>query len=500
MLKLTRIRTENAACGVTTDSRQPRISFALSSDRSGRSLERYRIVVRRGAEIFWDSGELRDGKQIAIVYGGSPLEAFREYTVSVEAVDNGGERAIGETHFSTGRLGTPWQARWITDAGVPVPEKSSPAPLLFRKTVCLRERPVSAKIYATALGIYQVAVNGRKLGDRYFAPGFTSYLYRAQYQVLPLEDLHAGDNEIAVRVGAGWAVGAFTLTRTNRTYADTPSLLMELRVRYADGSEEVIGTDPSWQVSREGRVRFADWYDGEVYDATVDETKISYHGADLAKLRGEPEIIAEYGAPVRAIQQLEPVSVSKAPSGELLYDFGQNFAGVIEAEIQGRAHQKIVFRHAEVLADGELFVKPLRTAKARVEYICAEGSQRYSPTMTYMGFRYVGVRGIQPEDLKLTALVLSSGMEETGYFHCSDERLNALQRNIRWSGRSNFVDIPTDCPQRDERMGWTGDIAVFASTACFNFDMSRFLEKWLLDLASEQAEGGALPMTVNFPK
>ena len=359
MLKLTRIRTENAACGVTTDSRQPRISFALSSDRSGRSLERYRIVVRRGAEIFWDSGELRDGKQIAIVYGGSPLEAFREYTVSVEAVDNGGERAIGETHFSTGRLGTPWQARWITDAGVPVPEKSSPAPLLFRKTVCLRERPVSAKIYATALGIYQVAVNGRKLGDRYFAPGFTSYLYRAQYQVLPLEDLHAGDNEIAVRVGAGWAVGAFTLTRTNRTYADTPSLLMELRVRYADGSEEVIGTDPSWQVSREGRVRFADWYDGEVYDATVDETKISYHGADLAKLRGEPEIIAEYGAPVRAIQQLEPVSVSKAPSGELLYDFGQNFAGGDSGESapedrlparRGAGRRGIV---CEALADGE---------------------------------------------------------------------------------------------------------------------------------------------------
>ena len=495
MLNISEIRIENQTHGIVTDRKRPRFSFALSSDRQGCRLDQYRIRVACGETLLWDSGERDDKKQIAIVYEGKPLSPFTTYTVTISATDNFGETAEASAAFSTGRLDTPWAAKWITDTTLPVPEKSSPAPLLFRRRFALRETPVRAWINATALGVYELSLNGGKLGEEYFAPGFTSYLHQMQYQTYEVAGLQAGENELKVRVGAGWAVGAFTYTRHNQTYADTPSLLLELHMQYADGREEVLCSDESWEVSRDGALRFADFYDGEVYDATIDEDAISYKPADIAVRRAQSSIEAAYGAPVRAIRRLEPVAVFSSPNGERLYDFGQNFAGVIDAEITGKQGQTISFRHAEVLENGELFTKPLRTAKARIDYTCREGRQRYSPTMTYMGFRYVGVRGIVEKDLKLSALVLSSDVGETGRFSCSDERLNQLQHNIQWGGRSNFVDIPTDCPQRDERMGWTGDIAVFARTACFNFNMSRFLEKWLRDLSSEQTESGALPMT-----
>lgn len=494
MLYMTKIRIENAESGVVTDSKKPRFSFSLSSDKNSVRLVSYRITVLSAEETVWDSGERTDGKQISILYCGKALKPFADYKVIITATDNFGESAEGEAEFTTGRLDTPWQAKWITDTDDTAPEKSSPTPLLFKKTVTLRKSPVKASICATALGIYELRLNGERLGDRYFAPGFTSYLNQIQYDTYSAA-LFKGENTITAGVGAGWAVGAFTYTRTNKTYADVPSLLLELRVEYADGTIETIGTDETWLVSCEGRMRFADWYDGEVYDATVDESKIAFRPAEITAPRGNPKILAAYGSPVRVRERFEPVNVTRAPSGELVYDFGQNFAGVIYAEIDGRRGQTITFRHAEVLEGGELFTKPLRTAKAQAVYICADGEQIYSPTMTYMGFRYVGVSGIDEDKLKLSALALSSDVAETGYFRCSDERLNQLQHNIRWGGLSNFVDIPTDCPQRDERMGWTGDIAVFAQTAAFNFDMSRFLEKWLVDLQSEQDESGALPMT-----
>ena len=181
----------------------------------------------------------------------------------------------------------------------------------------------------------------------------------------------------------------------------------------------------------------------------------------------------------------------------LVYDFGQNFAGVVRLKLRGRKGQKIVVRHAEILnPDGTLNTAFLRSAKARIAYTCTDGEQTYSPRFTYMGFRYVGVEGIEAENIDMTAVALYSDLADNGGFSCSNEMLNQLQSNIRWGAKSNFVDIPTDCPQRDERMGWTGDIAVFSPTACYNFDMSRFLEKWMLDVQAEQLRGGGIPNTV----
>ncbi len=224
--------------------------------------------------------------------------------------------------------------------------------------------------------------------------------------------------------------------------------------------------------------------------------KAIWKNADVTAPRGNPDIIAQYGYPVRMQEAKKLISCAVSPSGELIYDFGQNFAGVISAQIQGTKGQTVVFRHAEVLVDGELFVKSLRTAKATATYICKNGQQSYSPRLTYMGFRYVGVSGITKDNLDLSGLVLHSDFEEVGSFECSNVMINQLQSNIQWGGKSNFVDIPTDCPQRDERQGWTGDIAVFARTACYNFDMSRFIDKWLLDMQKEQGSGGGLPMVI----
>ena len=217
--------------------------------------------------------------------------------------------------------------------------------------------------------------------------------------------------------------------------------------------------------------------------------KGGYHPA-----RSNPKILAQYGPPVRAMGQMFPVSVNKSESGELIYDFGQNFSGVIYAKIRGEHGHRITFRHAEVLVNGELFVKSLRTAKATAAYVCLDGEQVYSPRLTYMGFRYVGVMGIQLKTWNSQPWYYTR-TGKTGLSY-SNELIDRLQENIRWSGKSNFVDIPTNCPQRDERQGWTGDIAVFASTASFNFDMGRFLNKWLMDMRAEQGRGGGIPMVI----
>jgi alpha-L-rhamnosidase len=218
--------------------------------------------------------------------------------------------------------------------------------------------------------------------------------------------------------------------------------------------------------------------------------------ATRERVKIKPELICDYGAPVKAHELFKPISVTEK-DGKLIYDFGQNFAGVVRFTVNGKQGQKIVIKHAEILtSDGDLNTAFLRSAKCEITYICKDGKQTYMPCATYMGFRYVSVTGVNKDDIEIEGVALYSAIGQNGSFTCSNENINQLQSNIVWSGKSNFVDIPTDCPQRDERMGWTGDIAVFASTACFNFDMRRFLDKWLKDVRAEQTRGGGIPNTV----
>ena len=486
MLKIAWIKINNLKDWCITDS-APNISFALESDLPGESLKNALIT----------SGEWRilTTDQINNLYGGE-LRPFTTYTVHITAYGTSGEVTQGSASFSTGRLDTPWQAQWITDAGYDFPDKLSPVPMSFRKIFSITKPVRRAWINASALGVYELILNGEKVGKDYFAPGFTSYEHHIQYQSYEVITQLNANNILTAVVAGGWAAGAFNYKRKNKISADRQAFICELYVEYEDGRVEILGSDSSWEVTEDGPYRMAEWYDGETYDATVNADQICWRKADITHPRKNPALIAQYGCPVRIQEVKIPISCTLSPSGELIYDFGQNFAGVVSAVISGQYGQKITFRHAEVLVNGELFVKSLRTAKATATYICRDGEQTYSPKLTYMGFRYVGVSGIKPEDLKLTALVLHSDFEETGDFECSNEIVNKLQSNIRWSGKSNFVDIPTDCPQRDERQGWTGDFAVFARTACYNFDISRFVDKWLNDMRAEQGRGGGLPMVI----
>jgi len=391
------------------------------------------------------------------------------------------------------------KAKWISDNSfVFSGKKTSPHPMLFKKEFSLQGIIKSAQIVATALGIYELELNGEKVGNQFFAPGFTSYAHYLQYQVYDVTDYLKQENELLVTVAGGWAVGSYTMSRKNKFYGDRQALLLEIHLEYEKGEKMVLGTDTDWQVCENGSILEADLYDGETVDATIEMHKLSFRQATPEKLRIKPMLSIQTDGGVKVHEVLRPISVGHTPSGKLLYDFGQNFAGVVQLRIcNAKNGQQITVKHAEVLnKHGELNTKFLRTAKATVTYICKEGAQEYHPRFTYMGFRYITVEGIEEENIEVSGFVLYSDIEQIGNFKCSNEMLNRLQENIRWSAKSNFVEIPTDCPQRDERLGWTGDIAVFAQTACFNFDMEKFLRKWLRDVRAEQLPTGGIPNTV----
>ena len=393
-----------------------------------------------------------------------------------------------------------WKGAWISDPGYQFESPASPVPMMFRRRFSL-DRHASLEVFATAMGVFDLYLDGQRLHDDYFSPGFTDYSAHLQYIRCEAAELPKGEHELLAVVAGGWAVGRSThvddTTKSrSKLSADRQALLCDLQLVYGDRQREILGTDERWEVTEDGPWRFADFYDGEVYDARVDRSGLNWRPAAPEKLRVNPCICARYGEKVSAHEVLEPVAWLEASSGELIADFGQNITGVVSFRLSGKAGQAIVFRHAEALEHGELYVRNLRSAKQELRYICREGEQEYSPRFTYMGFRYVGIRGVRKEDIALKAIAVYSDLETVGAFRCSNEDLNQLQSNLVWSGKDNFVDIPTDCPQRDERQGWTGDIALFASTACFNFDMSRFLEKWLLDLKSEQGPTGAIPFVI----
>ncbi len=489
MLKIRDLKIENQTHDIVTDQLRPRISYYVESDRKETNILNGHIQI--------GDWSLDTTEHVAVMYDGPQLTPYSSYTVHVEIEDDQGNIAKASNTFSTGKLETPWEAKWITDGEYTFKgQKKSPKTMTFKKVFTSDKKIKSAKVYATALGIYELNLNGKKVGNDYFAPGFTAYKHHLQYQVYDITSDIKSSNELTAIVGGGWAVGPFTYVRRTRVFAKKQAFLCEIRITYTDGSTEVISTDSSWDVTLDGNYVETEFYDGEVYDATIDISKINFHKASLAKVSIKPDITATYGAMVKHMETLKPIGHHKSNQGTLIYDFGQNFAGVISIKINAKKGQRIVFRHAEILMNGELYTEPLRSAKQEIVYIAKEGEQVYSPRMTFMGFRFVSVEGIASEDLEITGLVLYSDIETTGQFECSNSDLNQLQRNITWSAKSNFIDIPMDCPQRDERMGWTGDIGLFASTAAYNFDMSRFLEKWLIDVKVEQRRGGGIPVIV----
>lgn len=489
MLSIASFSIEGFNHEIITDNPHPRFSFYVNSDHEGTVIE--------SAVVEFDNGySLNLPDELGAEYHGPALKPFSSYLATLIVKTEQGDTATKELQFCTGRMGLDWVGKFITDGEYTFTEKKiSPRPMIFKRTFEVKKEFKRVLILATAFGIYELDVNGKKAGNRYFAPGFTSYEHQLMYQTYDVTDLIKEQNEVIFNVAGGWAVGSFVFSRVNRISADKQSLLVDIGIEYADGTTEIIGSDESFLVSTKSPYTMVDIYDGEDYDASLELKDIPFHKAVLAKNRYTPKLIADYGAPVIDHETLTPVSKNVLADGTIVYDFGQNFAGVVEAHISGaKKGDKIIFRHAEVLkSDGSLNTDLLRSARGGADYICKEGDQVYVPRMAYMGFRYIGVKGIDPERIEVKARVRYSDIPLTGSFECSDERINRLQQNILWSSKSNFVEIPTDCPQRDERMGWTGDIALFAKTACWNFDMGVFLRKWLKDLRAEQLPTGGVP-------
>ncbi|MGH3102213.1 MAG: family 78 glycoside hydrolase catalytic domain, partial [Thermoleophilia bacterium] len=338
-----------------------------------------------------------------------------------------------------------------------------------------------------AHGLYEAKLNGHRVGDQVLAPGWTSYAHRLRYQTYDVTDLvREGGNDLDVLLGNGWYRGRLGWDGRRGHYGDRLALLAQLEVTTSDGQVIRLGTDASW-MARESGVLADDLYDGQRTDLrprSGDRSDaVEVVDADLARL------VAPDGPPVRVTQTLPATAVFSSPSGATLVDFGQNLVGWVRLRVRDQAQgQEVVVRHAEVLEHGELGVRPLRTAKATDSYLLAGGPlEVLEPSLTFHGFRYAEIGGlpeVRVEDVE--AVVVGSDLRRTGWFASSDPQLDRFHENVVWGMRGNFVDVPTDCPQRDERLGWTGDIQVFAPTASFLFDSAGFLSSWLADLAAEQ--------------
>lgn len=386
-------------------------------------------------------------------------------------------------------------ALWITSSkemGDNCPE--------FIKHFTLSEKIKSATLAVTAIGVYEAHINGKRVGDFILAPGCTVYRKRLQYQEYDVTDMLSGDNFISICVGTGWHRGRISAGCEDINKMPC-AVIAKLKVTYDDGTEEVFITDDGWRV-RKSKILFSDIYDGEIYDATAvceDEYDVSILN-ELSKDR----LIPQEGEIVCEREQLKPVKLFTTPKGERVLDFGQNMAGYIEFTVDAKKGDKILLSCAEVLdSDGNFYNKNYRSAKSSVEYICTDGVQTYKPHFTFMGFRYIRIDAA-PDNISadnFTAIAIYSNMERTGYIECADKRINKLFSNTIWSQRANFIDIPTDCPQRDERMGWLGDAQVFAKTAGYNYNTMKFFGKWLADIRADMREDGSVPDTVpNFWK
>ena len=356
---------------------------------------------------------------------------------------------------------------------------------LFRKDFSIDKEIKTATLYITARGVYEAKINGNRVGDFIMAPGWTSYHNRLQVQTYDVTGLLQEDNNIILELAEGW------FWRLKK--AQSKAIIAQLHIVYTDGSEEDIGTDESWFVA-ESNMQFCHLYDGIIYDAT--HTPVFDTLAKIASDNSQDLLIPQEGETVKEQERLCVKEVILTPKGETVLDFGQNMTGYLEFSVDAHEGDELSFSFGEILdKDGNFYNANYRSAKALYKYICKEGKQTYKPNLTFYGFRYVRVDSY-PTDIdpnNFTAIVVHSEMKRTGYIESSDPLLNQLFSNIVWGQKGNFLDIPTDCPQRDERLGWTGDAQVFVKTVSYNYDVLKFFKKWLNDLKAEQYKNGAVP-------
>ena len=506
-----RLRTEYAVNPIGIDEPLPRFSWILHADRRGTMQTAYEIRVATDSAALsrrplWSTGKVESQESVNRPYAGPALEPGQRYYWQVRAWDNS-RRASGwsaPAYWETGLMrAAQWTARWIVADVAEDSTRSNPSPML-RKEIVLDGAVASARAYVTALGLYEMQVNGKRVSDDVLAPGWTSYDKRLQYQTYDITALlKRGPNALAVTLGDGWYRGRLAWDKRRNTYGKNVALLAQVVVRYADGREQTFATNESWKSST-GAIVASDIYNGEHYDARLEKTGWNQPGFDDTSWKGVHTIaqsmdvlITPAGPPIRRIEELVPVKVLRTPAGETVFDIGQNMVGWVRLKVRGPAGAVITLKHAEVLdKKGNFYVDNLRNAQQTDTYtLKGGGEETFEPHFTFHGFRYVKVDGLVAPATPgmVTGVVVHSDMPRTGSFESSDAMLNQLYHNIVWGQKGNFVGVPTDCPQRDERLGWTGDAQVFARTAAFNYDVAGFFTNWLGDAIVDQRAIGSIP-------
>jgi alpha-L-rhamnosidase len=497
-VKLQNVLIENRSNPMGLDTRQPRFSWQLVSDKKNVMQSAYEIkVTDENKKQVWTSGKVNSDQSVFVPYGGPALASGTKYTVSVKIWDNNSKASnASEGWWQTALFNkSDWKAKWIMSS-LPEDTTFQPSPL-FRKEFNSTKKVVLATAYITAQGLYEAHINGKRVGDSYLTPGWTSYNKRLQYQQYDVTSLlTSGANTVGIALGSGWYRGFIGFPQGQHdVYGKTIAALFQLNIRYSDGTTETVVSDESWKCST-GSVTSSEIYHGESIDNRKEATKWS----DVKiKENNDVNLIATYNEPVKRHETFKVVKVITTPKGENVLDFGQNLVGFVQVKATGKAGDKISIYHAEVLdKEGNFYTENLRPAKQKNEYTLKGGSEEtFEPHFTFQGFRYVKVEGypgtLKPENF--TAVALYSDMKLTGSFTSSNQLINQLQHNIQWGQRGNFLDVPTDCPQRDERLGWTGDAQAFARTASFNFGVNDFFSKWLKDVALDQING-SVPFVV----
>ena len=570
LMILTHLRCEYLDNPLGIDEARPRLSWLIEDDPSdrGRRQTAYRILVAsdpsrlKKQTDLWDSGKIASDQTVNIAYAGKPLPSRQLCFWKVKVWDENGHASPWSQpgKWAMGLLKPEdWRAQYISFHDTTPVFKDTKSLFLpparqYRKEFGSQNKPIRrATIYATALGIYELHLNGRRVGEEYFTPGWSDYHQRAYYRTYDVTSrIKSGANALGAWVADGWYSGyigfglltGIGIEHIGRySYGKTPAFMAQLEIEYSDGSSEAVVTDPSWKVTGEGPIQEADFLMGEFYDARKETRGWSDPGFDDSKweraIRGEddgsmkatfyefqnpasgekleikgrevdlafkrpPKLEAFPGLPVKRIEEIKPIAITSPSNGVYIFNLGQNFAGVVALKVKGPAGTQVRLRHGEMLhPDGRLMTENLRKARAIDVYVLRgdpEG-ETYIPRFTFHGFQYAELTGYPgtPDLGAIKGIVMHSDTPFASAFECSDPMVNRLFKNIVWTQRANFLDLPTDCPQRDERFGWTGDAQIYVRTATYNADVAAFYTKWLRELMESQRPSGTFPGYAPFP-
>ncbi|MCY2991476.1 MAG: family 78 glycoside hydrolase catalytic domain [Planctomycetota bacterium] len=555
----TYLRCEYLANPLGIDETSPRLSWLVVSSERGQRQTAYRILVASREELLgqdrgdlWDTDKVASDQTAAVVYDGRPLESRQNCFWKVKVWDRSGQESPWSrpTFWSMGLLQPEdWQAQWISFRDTsPVHNDRQqlclPPTRHYRKEFRAAKPIARATVSASALGIYELHLNGQRVGQDFFTPGWSDYHRRVYYNTYDVTKLmRQGANTVGGIVADGWYAGyvgygllvGYGPNKAGRNfYGKTPAILAQLEIEYTDGSREMLGTDPSWQVSSDGPFREADLIMGETFDARLERadwctpggaadwqwqaairaedngrTKATFYdtrGAREVELGFQlpPRLQAYSAPPIRVTELLPAQRLTEPQPGTYIFDLGQNFAGIVRLQLRGPAGTRVQIRYGEMLhPDGRLMTENLRRARATDTYILrgASDGESWEPHFTYHGFQFVELTGLpaKPALDAVRGVVIHNVTPLIGSWACSDDVLTRFWKNTQWTQRANFVELPTDCPQRDERLGWMGDAQVYIRAASYNADVAAFFTKWLDDLEEAQRDFGAYPDYCPYP-